>query len=57
MLQKQALFLGNAKLLRALLHLLCAHHQMADQLAGQRVIRDQPKAGKRKFRFLCKIMQ
>ena len=56
-LQKQALFLGNAKLLRALLHLLRAHHQMADQLAGQRVIRDQPKAGKRKFLFLCKIMQ
>ena len=30
---------------------------MADQLAGQRIIRDQPEAGEREFLFLRKIMQ
>ena len=39
-LQQQALFLRQAEGLGALLHLLRAHDQMADQLTGERIIRD-----------------
>ena len=57
MLHQHGLVIGNAQLLCRVGHLLCAHHQMAQQLSAGRVVGHEPQLGKRELLRFVEIVQ